>query len=228
MNKLIALVYPSQQTTNLETQLSSRLQIDKLINPTFIDVERYDKILVIGSKESFLKACIDKISILSERHPDVFEWVSDDLGLAHRIVQTTPSRSSLGAFQSGDRGASVQLVNNIKVTLLFQYQKDTLSEFRMLVKKGGAGLANLTFFDADLGGKLLRTYDVHLTEFIDGWFSFKLPNPIFKANKKLAISCQINQLVGESPVWLAHRGWSEHTMLINQTKSDFVCCFETL
>jgi hypothetical protein len=228
MNKLIALVYPSVQTTVLEQQLSSRLQVDKLINPTFIDVERYDKILVLGSKASFEKASLDKISILSEKHPDVIEWVEDVTGEASRIILTTPTRSSLGAFQTGTGDSSLELYEGLKVTLLFQNKKSVLSEFRMLVNKGGEGLANLTFFDADSGGKLLRTYDLHITEFVDGWFCFKLPNPIFNATKKLAVSFEIARLVGSNPVWKAHSGWSDHVMLLNQTKSDLVCCFETL
>lgn len=227
MDKLIAVVYPYEQQTTLEAQLSTRAQVEKLIRPLVIDANRYDKILIVGSKEFFPKLISDKISIVSDKNPDLFQYVEDTPGIAAEILSNISRRSHLGAFQS--QGVSeIQMRLNQNFTVLFDNLSPVLGEWRMKVKPGGSGVASLTFFDADFGGKLLRTYDVYLSEFTDGWFSFRLPNPIFKAQKRLAAAFQIKQLVGESPIWLAHQGWSEHTMLVDGKKSDFVSCFETL
>jgi hypothetical protein len=227
MSKLIAIVYPYDQESVLEQQLSMRVQVEKLVNPTNIDAYRYDKILVIGRKDFFSKSTLDKLSILSEKYPNLFDWVEDEYGKAADILHSNPTASQLGAFQS-QGSCEIQIQEKQKFTLLFAHKRDVFSEWRMKVRKGGSGLASLTVFDADLGGKLLRTYDFHLSEFTDGWFSFKFPNPIFKAQKKFAVSIYVKQMNGPNPIWYAHQGWSEHTMLLNQSKSDLICCFETL
>jgi len=227
MNKLVAVIYPYDQESEIEKQLSSRIQVEKFINPSAIDAYRYDKVLLVGQKNLFAKTTVDKITILSAKYSKLFEWVDDSHGRAAEILHSLHRSSSLGAFQSVGF-SDVKMQENHKFTILFKHEQDTFSEWRMRVKKGGAGLATLTIFDVDFGGKLLRTYDIHLSEFLDGWYSFKIPNPIFKARKKFAVSFHIKHLVGDNPTWVAHQGLSEHSMLINQTKSDLVCCFETL
>lgn len=227
MDKLIAVVYPYEQKTILEDQLATRVQVEKLVRPLVIDTSRYDKILIVGSKEFFPKLISDKISIIYHKNPELFEWVEDRPGEAAKILSTLTHRNHLGAFQF--QGSSeIQMKLNQNFTILFNNKTSILSEWRMNAKKGGSGVASLTFFDADFGGKLLRSYDIYVSEFTEGWYSFKLPNPIFKAQKRLAASFQIKQLVGDPPIWISHQGWSEYTMLVDGKKSDFVSCFETL
>jgi hypothetical protein len=227
MDRLIGIVYPFDQTTKLEQQLATRVQVEKLIRPLGIETTRYDKILMFGSKEFFPKLILDKLSVLYDRNPELFQWVDDSPGVAAQILSNLPRKSTLGAFQAeGNSELQIELGKNF--TILFNNKSPILGEWRMKVKAGGSGVASLTFFDADFGGKLLRTYDIYVSEFTDGWFNFRLPNPIFKADKRLAVSFQMKQLVGSPPIWISHQGWSEHSMLVGGKKSDFVSCFETL
>lgn len=227
MDRLVGVVYPFDQEANFHAQLATRVQVEKLVLPLVIDVSRFDKILIVGSKDFFPKLIMDKLNIQFEKSPDLFEWVKDVPGIAAKILGNLPRRSCLGAFQC--QGSSeIAIEYNQSYTILFDNKSPTLSEWRMRVRSGGSGVASLTFFDADFNGKILRSYDVYLSEFTDGWYTFKLPNPIFKAEKKLAATFKIKQLVGKPPIWYAHQGWSEHFMTIDGKKSDFVSCFETL
>jgi hypothetical protein len=227
LDRIVALIYPYEQETALERNLSPRVQVEKHINPSQLDPLRYDKILMVGDERLFNKATVDKISILQEKSPDLIKWVKDDAGQASNIIQDLPKLSQLGAFQSIGL-SEMPLTQGTNLTILFKNESPSISVWRMLVTKGGSGIASLSFFDVEFGGKLLRTYDLFLSEFAGGWHSFQLPNPIFKAQKRFAVSVKIKTLVGEPPVWISHQGWTPHSMLLNGTKSDLVCCFETL
>lgn len=227
MNRLVAVVYAFEQETQIEAHLSSRAQVEKLINPAYIDPSRYDKVLVVGDAKHFNKLTLDKLSILAAKTEGLVEWVSDEAGKSHQILTSLTRKSHLGAFQS--IGVSETLLTQGKnLTVLFKNESPVLGVWRMKVLKRGSGVASLNFFDVDFGGKLLRTYDIFFSEFKDGWYSFQLPNPIFKAQKKFAVSLKVKTLVGDPPVWVSHQGWSSHAMLIDGSKSDFVPCFETL
>lgn len=230
MDRLVAVVYPYEQESSVGRFLSTRTQVETYVNPTNLDATRYDKILLVGDSGLFNKATLDKIRILESKHPDLIDRVYDDPGKAAEIIQNLPKKSNLGAFQTeGD--SELPLTQGTNMTILFKNESPVLSVWRMKVRKGGSGVASLSFFDAEFGGKLLRTYDIFLSEFPDGWYSFQLPNPIFKAQKRLAASFKVKTLVGSSlvsPCWISHQGWSPHTMLINGEKSDFISCFETL
>lgn len=227
MDRIVAVIYPYEQETALETHLASRVQVERFINPSTIDAERYDGILLVGEPLLFQKGTLDKIAVLSTKYSERIRWVYDTPGQAAEVLQTLDKRSSLGAFQV-DGVSELTLTHNTKFTIIFKHDKTTLSHWRMKVKSGGSGVAELSFFDVEFGGKLLRTYDVYLSEFRDGWFEFRLPNPIFKANKKFAATFKVKSLVGAPPLWIAHQGWSSHAVLKDGRRSDFVPCFETL
>lgn len=223
----MAIVYPYEQESILERHLIKRVQVEKHINPANIDTTRYDKILMVGDQSLFSKSTLDKITILAGKTHDLIEWVQDEAGKASEIIQRLTKKSLLGSFQSVGE-SEIPLTNDLNLTILLRNRSPSLSTWRMRVVKGGSGVATVSFFDAEFGGKLLRTYEIFFSEFESGWYSFHLPNPIFKAEKRLAVSFKVKTLVGDPPKWIASQGLSSHTMLINGTKSDLVPCFETL